>query len=83
MWHSHRPKTADQIQSKVSFSDSSKSDSDKRDRPSSASASHSSSPRPSSAQRSWVDARSWQRVNRQSEALWQYAPLAGTPPVLN
>ena len=70
MWK-NRPKTADQMQSKVSFSDSSKSDSDKQEsgRPSSATASHTSSP-PTSQSRLRLDSRSWQRVNRQSQALW-------------
>ena len=89
----HRPKTSDGNLfpvHKVSFSDSSKS-SNKRDstasnsRPSSPAAPQRratsqqrtpSSTRPSS-QQVWGDNRSFQRINRQSEALWQYVDLQG------
>lgn len=75
-----RPKLADRLPSKVSFSDSNKSASDKRgsDRPSSASNSASLSPSSQSdpQQRRVLEDHTWQRVNRQSEALWQYVPHA-------
>lgn len=90
LWH--RPKTSDGNMlspvHKVSFSDSSKS-SHKRDsgRPSTASNSRPSSPHPrapqqrSSSSRAsshiWGDNRNLQRINRQSEALWQYVVLRG------
>ncbi|KAL8976283.1 MAG: hypothetical protein Q9205_007676, partial [Flavoplaca limonia] len=86
LWH--RPRTAEadgtgHANHKVSFSDSSKRDSS---RPSaSRTNSHTSSPRLLSprgdkdrdrprSQQPWSDNRAWQRVNRQSEALWQFAP---------
>ena len=88
LWH--RPKTSDgnllSANHKVSFSDSSKS-SHKRDsgRPSTASNSRPSSPAApqqrtssstrASSQQVWGDNRNLQRINRQSEALWQYVDL--------
>ena len=86
LWH--RPRTAEadgtgHANHKVSFSDSSKRDSS---RPSaSRTNSHTSSPRLLSprgdkdrdrprSQQPWSDNRAWQRVNRQSEALWQFVP---------
>ncbi|KAL8951358.1 MAG: hypothetical protein Q9222_002659 [Ikaeria aurantiellina] len=90
LWH--RPRTADPDGTglnthKVSFSDSSKSS--KRD-----SSRHSTTnSRPSSprllsprgekdrprSQQLWSDNRAWQRVNRQSEALWQESPSLLSP----
>ncbi|KAL9636039.1 MAG: hypothetical protein Q9164_003081 [Protoblastenia rupestris] len=93
-WLAQRPKTSDgnllSPVHKVSFSDSSKS-SNKRDsgRPSSS----SNSPRPSSpahppqrrpqSQQTWLDrhdSRNLQRINRQSEALWQQTVVSPTAP---
>ncbi|MCJ1253724.1 hypothetical protein MMC24_001536 [Lignoscripta atroalba] len=53
----------------VSFSGSSKS-SDERG-PLVSASSRSSSPQTSPSQKQWVDNRNWQRINRQSEALWK------------
>lgn len=96
-WLSHRPRTSDgnllSPGHKVSFSDSSKHSSQKRDsdRPSSSNNSRTASParpppaRPQSHQpRS--DSRNLQRINRRSEALWQYAPprpTASGAPLIN
>lgn len=81
LWN--RPKTANGTRvngilstgHKVSFSDDSKS-SGKRSsgHPSSKANSRNSSPAPQQ-QRLWPDSRTWQRVNRQSQALRQYRPL--------
>lgn len=87
LWHRPRTAEPDGTghgTHKVSFSDSSKSSRHDSGRPSSASNSRPSSPRILSprgdrgggadrprSQHLWSENRSWQRVNRQSEALWQ------------
>lgn len=79
-WLHHRPKTSDNPNHKISFSESSKSSTNSRPSSPAASQQRTSSSKRASSQQIWGDNRNFQRINRQSEALWQYvdlhAPLA-------